>query len=105
LVGLSLTAQSGGVVYTRGMTVGAGLGFGVYGLVRFSTLLAPGGFAVSSLILSILFLAGLYWAWRLFPGFQEELAEVNRSGKILAWAAVVIVMLAVYFSAYLLLLS
>jgi len=103
LVGLSLTAQSGGAVYTRGMTVGAGLGFGVYGLYRISTVLAPGGFVISSLILSILFLAGLYWAWRSFPGFQEELAEVNRSGKILAWLAVVIVLFAVYLSAYLLL--
>ena len=102
LVGLSLTAQSGGAVYTRGMTFGAGLGFGMYGLVRFSSLFAS-GFAVPSLILSILFLAGLYWAWRSFPGFREELVEVNRSGKILAWTAAVIIMAAVYFSAYLLL--
>jgi len=103
LVGLSLTAQSGGAAYTRGMTVGAGLGFGLYGVVRLSTLFAPGGFAISSLILSLLFLAGLYWAWRSFSGFREELAEVNRSGKILAWFATIMVMLAVYFSAYLLL--
>ena len=103
LVGLSLTAQSGGAVYTRGMTFGAGLGFGVYGLVRLSSLFAPGGFAVPSLIISVLFLAGLYWAWRSLPGFREELVEVNRSGKILAWTAAVIIMAAVYFSAYLLL--
>jgi len=103
LVGLSLTAQSGGAVYTRGMTFGAALGFGVYGLVRLSTVFALGGFAITSLILSILFLMGLYWAWRSFPSFREELAEVNRSGKILAWTAVIIVMLAVYLSAYLLL--
>ena len=103
LVGLSLTAQSGGAVYTRGMTFGAGLGFGFYGVASLLTVFAPGGFAISSLILSILFLMGLYWAWRSFPGFREELAEVNRSGSILAWVAVVLVMLAVYFSAYLLL--
>jgi len=102
LVGLSLTAQSGGAVYTRGMTFGAGLGFGVYGLVRFSLLFTT-GFAVPSLILSIIFLAGLYWAWRSFPGFREELVEVNRSGKVLSWTAVIIVMAAVYFTAYLLL--
>ena len=103
LVGLSLTAQSGGAVYTRGMTFGAGLGFGVYGLARFSSLLAPGGFALPSLILSILFLAGLYWAWRSFPGFREELVEVNRSSRILAWTTALFIMAAVYFSAYLLL--
>ena len=103
LVGLSLTAQSGGAVYTRGMTLGAGLGFGAYGVYRLSTMLAPGGFGASSLILTLLFLAGLYWAWRSFPGFREELVDVNRSGKILAWFAVAVVLLAVYFSAYLLL--
>ena len=103
LVGLSLTAQSGGLVYTRAMTFGAGLGFGVYGIFRLFVLFAPGGFDISSLILSILFLAGLYWSWRSFPGFREELAEVNRSGKMLAWLAVVIVLFAVYLSAYLLL--
>ena len=103
LVGLSLTAQSGGAVYTRGMTLGAGLGFGVYGLYRISTVFAPGGFAVTSLILSILFLLGLYWAWRSFPGFREELTVVNRSSQILAWLAVAIVLFAVYLSGFLLL--
>lgn len=103
LVGLSLTAQSGGAVYTRGMTVGAGLGFGIYGLSRLPAVFAPGGFTLSALFLSVLFLAGLYWAWRSFSGFREELAEVNRSGKILAWFAVVLVLIAVYFSAFLLL--
>jgi spermidine/putrescine transport system permease protein len=103
LVGLSLTAQSGGAVYTRAMSFGAGLGFGIYGLVSLSALLAPGGFAITSLVVSLLFLAGLYWAWRSFPGFREELAEVNRSGKSLAWFAVVIVLVAVYLTAFLLL--
>jgi spermidine/putrescine transport system permease protein len=37
LVGLSLTAQSGGAVYTRAMSLGAGLGLGLYGI--FSTCL------------------------------------------------------------------
>jgi spermidine/putrescine transport system permease protein len=103
LVGLSLTAQSGGAVYTRGMSFGAGLGLGVYGMYRISTVFASGGFTAPSLILSILFLAGLDWAWRTFPGFQEELMEVNRSAKTLAWFAVVIVLFAVSLSAYLLL--
>jgi len=103
LVGLSLTAQSGGAVYTRGMAFGAGLGFGLYGLVRLISMFAPGGFEVSSLILSLIFLAGLYWAWRSFPNFREELSVVNSSGKILAWLTVAIVLVAVNFSALLLL--
>jgi len=103
LVGLSLTAQSGGAVYTRGMTVGAGLGFGLYGFVRLFALFSPGGFAVSALLLTMFFLTGFYWAWRAFPTYREELAEVNRSGKLLAWIAVVLVLFAVYLSSYLLL--
>jgi len=103
LVGLSLTAQSGGVVYTRGMAFGAGLGFGIYGVMRFSAIFVPGGFAVSSLILSLLFLAGLYWAWRSFPNFREEFVVVDGSGKILALLAALIVMAAVILSMYLLL--
>ena len=103
LVGLSLTAQSGGAVYTRGMTFGAGLGFGIYGLYRASALLAPGGFSISVLIVSLIFLSGLYSAWRSLPGFREELQEVNRSGKILAGIAGLIAMMAVYLSAFLLL--
>ena len=103
LVGLSLTAQSGGVVYTRGMAFGAGLGFGIYGVMRFSSIFVPGGFAVSSLILSLLFLAGLYWAWRSFPNFREEFVVVDGSGKILALLAALIVMAAVILSMYLLL--
>lgn len=103
LVGLSLTAQSGGAVYTRAMSVGGGLGVGLYGLFSVSALLAPGRFDITNLAVTLLFLAGFYWAWRSFHGFREELAEVNRSGKFLAWFAVAIVLFAVYLSAFLLL--
>jgi spermidine/putrescine transport system permease protein len=103
LVGLSLTAQSGGPVYTRAMSVGAGLGLGLYGLVSLPTVFAPGAFAVDALVVKLLLLAGFYWAWRSFGGYREELTETNRPGKILAWFAVIIVMLAAYLSAFLLL--
>jgi spermidine/putrescine transport system permease protein len=42
LVGLSLTAQSGGAVYTRAMTVGMGAGFGLFGLLSLPGLLTDG---------------------------------------------------------------
>ena len=103
LVGLSLTAQSGGAVYTRAMSFGAGLGLGLYGLLALFTLFAPGAFSVTALVIALLLLAGLYGAWRAFPGFREELHEANRSGKMLAWAAVVIVVVAAYLSVFLLL--
>ena len=103
LVGLSLTAQSGGAVYTRAMSFGAGLGLGLYGLFAFGNLFAPAGFSVAALIVALILLAGFYGAWRVLPGFQEELRETNRSGKILAWIAVVIVVVAAYLSTFLLL--
>jgi spermidine/putrescine transport system permease protein len=102
LVGLSLTAQNGGAVYTRAMSLGAGLGLGLYGLVN---LFVPGEFAVGALALRLLIvLAGFYWAWRSYPGYKDELAETNPSGRILAWIAAVIVLFAVYLSIFLLLL-
>ena len=103
LVGLSLTAQSGGAVYTRGMALGAGVGFGIYGLTRLFAVFTPGGFGIASLIVSLLFLAGFYWAWKSLPNFREELSVVNGSGKFLAWLTVGIVFLAVYMSMFLLL--
>jgi len=103
LVGLSLTAQSGGAVYTRAMSFGAGLGLGLYGLFSLPALFAPGGFSGGALIINLLLLAGLYWAWRVSRSFLEELNETNRSGKILAWIAVIIVTVAVYLSTFLLL--
>lgn len=103
LVGLSLTAQSGGAVYTRAMSVGAGLGLGLFGLFSLFALFASGAFSVGGLLVSLLLAAGLYWAWRAFPAFRDELNETNRSGKALAWFAVVIVAFAAYLSAFLLL--
>lgn len=104
LVGLSLTAQNGGAVYTRAMAVGAGLGLGLYGLFSLPGLFVPGQFAITDLILRLVMLAGFYWAWRSFAAYVEELNETNRSGKILAWLAMLIVTAAVYLSTFLLLL-
>lgn len=103
LVGLSLTAQSGGAVYTRAMSFGTGLGIGLYGIFSLPALFTPGAFSGAALIINLLLLAGLYWAWQISRSFREELNETNRSGKTLAWATVVLVVLAAYLSVFLLL--
>lgn len=101
LVGLSLTAQNGGPVYTRAMSVGAGLGLGIYGLLRILTLFSA--FTFGNLIIALLLLAGFYWAWRALQGYREELTETNSSGKILSAIALIVVMLISYLSALILL--
>ncbi len=103
LVGLSLTAQSGGPVYTKGMSVGAGLGLGLFGLFGLPVLFMPGAFTVGGLILRLIFLTAFIWAWRSYKGFREELADANPSGKILAWITVFIAATAAFLSAVLLL--
>jgi len=101
LVGLSLTAQNGGAVYTRAMSVGAGLGLGLYGLFTMPALFAA--FTVGGLILRLLLLAAFIWMWRSYGSYREELNETNASGKMLAWIALFVVTVAAYLSAFLLL--
>ena len=102
LVGLSLTAQSGGPVYTRAMSLGAGLGLGLFGLISLVSLLAAGELTAAGLIIRLILMAGLVWAWRSFSGYREELGDANRSGRILAWITVFISAAAAYLSAALL---
>jgi spermidine/putrescine transport system permease protein len=101
LVGLSLTAQNGGPVYTRAMSVGAGLGIGLYGLFNLFALF--GGFTFGNLIITLILLAGFYWAWISFSGYHEELSETNDAGKVLSWVVLIVVMLISYLSALILL--
>ena len=99
LVGLSLTAQSGGPVYTRGMSVGAGLGLGLYGLFSLFSMFASGEFTIGGLIVRLALLAALLWMWLSFYSFREELVDTNRSGRILAWITVLIAAAAAFLSA------
>jgi len=102
LVGLSLTAQNGGPVYTKGMSVGAGAGLGLFSLFSIFSVLTSGELTASSLAIRLILLAAFFWAWRSFKGFREELADTNRSGKILAWITVFISAVAAFLSAALL---
>lgn len=104
LVGLSLTAQNGGPVYTKGMSVGAGVGLGLFSVFSMVTVLTSGELTGSGLIIRLILLAAFLWAWRSFKGFREELVESNRSGKILAWITVFISTVAAFLSAALLFL-
>jgi spermidine/putrescine transport system permease protein len=104
LVGLSLTAQNGGPVYTKGMSVGAGAGLGLFSLFSIFSVLTSGELTASGLIIRLILLAAFLWAWRSFKGFREELADTNRSGKILAWVTVFISAVAAFLSATLLFL-
>jgi len=102
LVGLSLTAQSGGPVYTKGMSFGMAVGLGFFGLTGASALFAPGAFTIGGVLVHLLFLLSFPWAWRSFKDFREELNVTNRSGKFLAWFAVFIAGAAAFVSALLL---
>jgi spermidine/putrescine transport system permease protein len=103
LIGLSLTAQSGGPVYTKAMSLGAGLGLGLSGLFGMSALFADGTFTPGGLVMQLILLAGFVWAWRSYRSYREELGDANRSGKILAWITVFISGAAAFLSAALLL--
>ncbi len=104
LVGLSLTAQSGGPVYTKGMSAGAGLGLGLFGLVSLIAMFSAGSVAPGAIFIRLILLAGFWWAWRSFQGYREDLADTNRSGRLLAWITLFISAAAAMLSAALLLL-
>jgi spermidine/putrescine transport system permease protein len=105
LVGLSQTAQSGGALYTRAMSVGAFLGIGLYGLFGFPAIFASGQFSLGQLILHAILLAGFVWAWRSIIGYREEFAEANSSGRILSLVTIVVIAFATYFSTLLMLIQ
>ena len=104
LVGLSLTAQSGGPVYTKGMSLGVGLGLGFFGLFSLASLITVGEFTSVELIIRLILLTGFVWAWRSFKGYREELVDANRAGRILAWISVFIAAIAAFLSAALLII-
>jgi spermidine/putrescine transport system permease protein len=101
LVGLSLTAQGGGALYTRAMSVGMGSGIGLYGLYSLPNLFS--NFNVAGLLIQLILLSAFLWVWRSFKGYYEELVEANQSGKFLSWITVVVVAFAAFLTGLLLL--
>ncbi len=82
LVGLSLTAQGGGPLFTRGMSLGAAAGMILFGLSRALAAVA-GPFDPGALLwLATLLLAA--WLWRAAPAWYFELQAANAAGRWLA---------------------
>jgi hypothetical protein len=86
------------------MSVGFGLGLGIFGLFSGVSLISSGEWTAGGLIIRLVLIAAFLWVWRSFKGFREELGDANRSGKILAWISVFISAAAAYLSAALLFL-
>ena len=101
LVGLSLTAQNGGPVYTKGMAFGVAVGMGVYGLFSLPSLFTA--FTIGSLVIHLFLLLALFWAWSALKEFRDELSFTNRSGRLLALFISLIAGSAAFLSALLLL--
>jgi spermidine/putrescine transport system permease protein len=96
LVGLSLTAQSGGPTLTRGMGLGAALGAMGFALVRAAGVLmaeAP----VWNLGWLVLLPLGV-WMARVLPAWWVDLRESNAAGRWLAWFSLVLAGVAAFIS-------
>ena len=83
LVGLSLTAQGGGPLFTRAMGVGAALGLNVQALLSLGARLAQGQFEPLDLLRlwPVLLLLVLR---RTLPVWLTDLREANPAGRVLA---------------------
>lgn len=102
LVGLSLTAQNGGALYTRAMAAGASLGLGLYGLFSVLRLVSLGTFAIGGLIIHLVLVAAFLWFRRSIASYREEFTQTNLSGKLLSIVALLVVGVAAFISALLL---
>ena len=100
LVGMSLTAQNGGPVFTKGMSVGLTVGLGLFGLYSIPSVFTA--FTVGNLIVHVLLLLSFVMAWRSLPDFLDELSFTEKSSKILAWFVTAMAGIAAFISALLL---
>jgi spermidine/putrescine transport system permease protein len=89
LVGLSLTAQGGGPLFTRGMSLGALAGASLNSLVRMAALAGAGSLGLGA-VLRLLPLALLFWAARSGPAWWHDLKGANLSGRLLALFSVLV---------------
>jgi spermidine/putrescine transport system permease protein len=87
LVGLSLLAQGGGVLFTRGMSLGLAVGAGLQSMVALAASLANGDFSPAAL-LRVVPIALAAWALRGLPEWRQDLRQANTAGRVLAGFAV-----------------
>lgn len=97
LVGLSLTAQSGGPTFTRAMGLGAAAGVTAHSLARLAGNAAGGAFSFSSLAWLLPLLLPV-WAARWIGEWREDLLEANTSARLLATLTLILTAAAVYIS-------
>jgi spermidine/putrescine transport system permease protein len=86
LVGLSLTAQGGGRLFTRGMAIGAAGGLALAATTHVVAAVMSTGTvgALPSLLLRLAPLLLLAWLRRALPDWRADLAEANPAGRVLA---------------------
>jgi hypothetical protein len=89
LVGLSLTAQGGGPLFTRAMGVGAALGLNLQAGLALAARLGQGSFTPVDL-LRLWPLLLLLWLRVSLPGWLADLREANPAGRMLAVLTVII---------------
>jgi spermidine/putrescine transport system permease protein len=102
LVGLSLTAQGGGALYTRAMSLGITAGAGAYGLFDLFRRVTAGAVTPSAALVDLLLIGTLAFLWRSFGVYREELGDANTAGRILSALTILLVAAAAFFSLVLL---
>lgn len=98
LVGLSLTAQAGGPLFTRAMSSGVAAGLVVYCLTSIIGLIAEVSFTFSTLVYILLLPIVVIWFWNSLRAWYIEFKEVNITGKILSAITIILLALAGYGS-------
>jgi spermidine/putrescine transport system permease protein len=103
LVGLSLLAQGGGPLFTRGMGLGVAAGLSVYALFSLvaGAALDPAGLLRAGVLLAVPVLLWLL-ARRALPDWLADLREANLAGRLLAGFALAVAGGAAFISAVLL---
>ncbi|HUF39978.1 MAG TPA: ABC transporter permease [Anaerolineales bacterium] len=102
LVVLSLTAQGGGPVYTRAMSVGAYTGAVMFGLFDLARQWTAGVSAAGGILLDLALIGTAVFLIRSIRNYREELPDANPAGRVLSVLTVLVVTAAMFFSLVLL---
>jgi spermidine/putrescine transport system permease protein len=97
LVGLSLTAQGGGPVFTRAMSLGLAVGASLHSVIALVAAAGAGELGAGA-VLRLLPLVLLYLAGRGIPNWLIDLREANTTGRLLAFGSLLIAGVAAFIS-------
>ncbi len=98
LVGLSLTAQSGGALYTRAMALGAYLAAGTYGIFSLLEHATASPIEWTGMLFSLFMIGLAVIGRRSFSNYFEEFSISNVAGRVLSILAIFIVGAAAFLS-------